>query len=71
MCGCRFGSWSYTNDFLDLVVQQPGAILSEYTPTGQWIVTDASVHRTDKKFECCPDLYAIVNFVLTLKKKDA
>ena len=55
---------------LDLVVM-PGDILSEYTPTGQWTVTAATVQRTDKIFNCCPEPYAIVTFILTLKKTDA
>lgn len=44
--------------------------LSEYEESSRIVIVDSSVQRSLKKYQCCPDSYAVVTYNLTIKWKD-
>jgi hypothetical protein len=69
-CIWTFGSWSYNIKKMDLNNTQGRLDLSEYEESSRIEIIDSSVRRSLKKYECCPDSYAVVTYNLTIKWKD-
>ncbi|KAK7095588.1 acetylcholine receptor subunit alpha-type acr-16-like isoform X2 [Littorina saxatilis] len=66
----QFGSWTYQKHAMELAVNHPMGVLSQYRSTGQWTVSEATAERVEAKYECCPDTYVFVAYNLTLQKQD-
>ncbi|KAK7095587.1 hypothetical protein V1264_006972 [Littorina saxatilis] len=69
-CALKFGSWTYQKHAMELAVNHPMGVLSQYRSTGQWTVSEATAERVEAKYECCPDTYVFVAYNLTLQKQD-
>nr|KAG5700313.1 hypothetical protein BaRGS_002659 [Batillaria attramentaria] len=65
-CTLRFMSWAYDASLVD--IQAGRADLSYFSVTGPWNVTDFSVERIERTFDCCPDVaYPEVRFNFTIR----
>ena len=71
-CRLIFANWIYTQDQVNLSygAQTNAEILDSYQENGEWHVTDISVERRNKVFECCPDdQYPMIIYTIHLRRK--
>ncbi|VDK83074.1 unnamed protein product [Litomosoides sigmodontis] len=68
-CFFKFGSWTYDGNKLDLQPGKGGFDISEYMPSGEWVLPMTTVSRTVKFYECCPEPYPDLKFYLHLRRR--
>jgi len=68
-CELKFGSWSYSSDFLDVHPRRAGADLSSYVENGEWILLDVKSQRNLLTYECCDGKFPDVTYHLELRRR--
>jgi len=65
---CRFGSWTYSGDIVDVVELSPsGALmLDDYSAACPSVVQSHESRRNVKLYECCPEPYPDITIKLKL-----
>jgi len=65
---CRFGTWTYSSDVVDIVEREPDLFLdlSEYDAACPSVVQSHQSRRNVKKYACCPEPYADIRVNLQL-----
>ena len=58
-CSMKFGSWSYDGDSIDIQFYEGLREINrkEYTESNEWEIISAIGIRTEKKYECCKEVY--------------
>lgn len=78
VCSLKFGSWSYTKSMLYLRFNDPidqaglmGVINideSQYISSTAWEIMSKTGHLSDRKYDCCPEVYQDITYKLTMKR---
>ncbi|XP_072178142.1 uncharacterized protein [Diadema setosum] len=68
-CTLKFGSWTYTQEFVDLLNSTQTPDFSDFLPNEQWDLTYAYFVRNVLEYICCPDRYVDVTLYLGLRRK--
>ncbi len=70
-CKLVFGTWSYTEDILNLTLSDyAGAFLDEMIQsTVKWDIAVIKVYRERETYDCCPEVYPLVVYELTMRRK--
>eukprot|EP00057_Strongylocentrotus_purpuratus_P016490 XP_011670964.1 PREDICTED: neuronal acetylcholine receptor subunit alpha-10 [Strongylocentrotus purpuratus] len=69
ICHLKYGSWTYTQQYVDLHNSTQSPDFSDYLENGQWDVLDAYFKRNVEWYECCPDRYVDITMYLKLRRK--
>ncbi|CAD5126982.1 DgyrCDS14976 [Dimorphilus gyrociliatus] len=67
-CTITFGSWTYSNKDIDLVLSSDQLDLDLYE-NKDFEIVDSDVVRTEKKYSCCPELYISLKYTIQLRRK--
>ena len=54
---------------MNITLDKPGADLSYYTPSKDWILKDAPAEREEKIYSCCPEPYVKITYTLNFEKR--
>uniref|UniRef100_A0A914X1F6 Uncharacterized protein n=1 Tax=Plectus sambesii TaxID=2011161 RepID=A0A914X1F6_9BILA len=66
-CHFKFGSWTFSGFQVDL---QPGTFdFSDYMQNGQWALIKTEAKRGEKFYDCCPEPYPDVKFMVHLRRR--
>ena len=68
-CEIKVGSWSYNGYKMNITMDKPGADLSYYTPSNDWILKDAPAEREEIIYSCCPEPYVKITYKLNFEKR--
>lgn len=68
-CSWKFGSWVTDMQRLDIRLLQKDIDLSDYTPNPEWVVSDSTAVRHEKKYPCCPEMYVDITYGLNVKRR--
>ncbi|CAD5126530.1 DgyrCDS14636 [Dimorphilus gyrociliatus] len=68
VCSISFGSWTYNKNEINVLLGSDSLDL-EYYETNDFEVVSSNVVRTEKKYSCCPELYAIITYTINLKRR--
>ena len=68
-CKFKVGSWTYNGYKMNITLDKPGADLSYYTPSKDWILKDAPAEREEKIYSCCPEPYVKITYTLNFEKR--
>ena len=68
-CRLKFGSWTYDGFQLDLVPEGPEGSKKKFVPNGEWDLVDIPAERNELKYDCCPEPYPDVTFIIILQRK--
>ncbi|CAI5451155.1 unnamed protein product [Caenorhabditis angaria] len=71
-CRMTFGSWSYDNTLIDyypLKNLKDAIGLSNFLENDAWSVVSTHVIREEKKYECCPNNYTMLNYHIIIRRK--
>merc|ERR1711936_36822 len=68
-CDLKFGSWVYNADQLDLLNKIDSMDLEGYNPNSQWDLDTADVERHETVYECCPEPFVDITYVIKFHKK--
>lgn len=73
-CKIILGSWTRSEADLDLqpIDEEPHGInMADFSDFNRdWAVESTRVERVAKQFDCCPEVYVTLNYVITLKRKN-
>jgi len=65
-CTLKFGSWTYSGAVIDL---RPGSInTATLAPDSCVTLTDSQISRNEIRYDCCPNPYHDVTFLLTFSR---
>ena len=58
-CSMKFGSWTYDGDSIDIQFYEGLEEINrnEYTESNEWDIISAKGVRTEKRYECCKEVY--------------
>ena len=68
-CQIKIGSWTYTGFKLNITLDEPGADISSFQPSNEWILKDAPATREEVIYPCCPGPYVKITYNLNFKKR--
>ena len=68
-CQIKIGSWTYSGFMLNITLDAPGADISSYQPSNEWILKDAPATREEAIYPCCPGPYVKITYNLNFKKR--
>ncbi|XP_077984804.1 neuronal acetylcholine receptor subunit alpha-10-like [Glandiceps talaboti] len=68
-CRMKFGSWTYTSFQLNLQNDSVSPDMSTFIPNEQWELVYAVTRPHIVSYDCCPESYMDVTFVIGLKRK--
>uniref|UniRef100_A0AAQ4PN59 Neuronal acetylcholine receptor subunit alpha-7-like n=1 Tax=Gasterosteus aculeatus aculeatus TaxID=481459 RepID=A0AAQ4PN59_GASAC len=66
-CELKFGSWTFDGWLLDLQMKE--ADVSGYMTNGEWDLLGVPGGRHEVFYDCCPQPYPDVTFVVTLRRR--
>ena len=68
---CRFGSWAYSSDIVDIVEFEPGNAVdvSVYDPLCTTVLQSYESRRNVKMYPCCPEPYADITINLMIARR--
>ena len=69
-CLMKFGSWTYSGEFINLDKAEDSGDLSSYISNEKWEMMALSAARNEVYYTCCPEPYQDVTFTLHVKKID-
>nr|ARU12133.1 acetylcholine-binding protein 1 [Pardosa pseudoannulata] len=70
-CTIRMGSWTYSGKYVDLQLLNNKVDLTDFHDNNyEWKLVKIVANRESKLYPCCVDEYPIVNFNITLKKRN-
>lgn len=80
-CVMKFGSWSYTKNYLNIMINNPnnavvgggqkGEILidpAQYIKSTEWEIVGKECMLSETLYECCPNYYQDITYKLKLKR---
>ena len=58
-CSMKFGSWTYDGFSIDIQFYEGSkeVNIKEYTESNEWEILSTMGIRTEKKYECCKEVY--------------
>ena len=69
-CEIKFGSWTYNGFKVDIQMKsEEGMDISSYAVNKEWELSGAPGVRNEVIYECCPEPYLDITYVLKLKRK--
>nr|ALR88678.1 acetylcholine receptor neuronal subunit alpha 9/10-like 103 [Saccoglossus kowalevskii] len=68
-CRLKFGSWTYNGEQINLNQHAVKPDLTNLVPNEQWDLLYAITTRHSMRYECCPDTYHDVTFLVGLERK--
>ncbi|GFT54392.1 neuronal acetylcholine receptor subunit alpha-7, partial [Nephila pilipes] len=69
-CNIRIGSWTYSSDLLNPLLDSTEVDLSNFQDTNnKWKLMSARTNRESKYYPCCVEEYPLINFNVTLKRR--
>jgi len=70
---CRFGSWTYSSDIVDIRENEPGNVLylDDYGRACPSIVRNHTSSRNSVFYACCPEPYNDVTITLELAWRES
>ena len=69
-CEIKFGSWTYDGFKVDIQMKsEEGMDISSYAVNKEWELSGAPGVRNEVIYECCPEPYLDITYVLKLKRK--
>ncbi|XP_038061022.1 neuronal acetylcholine receptor subunit alpha-10-like [Patiria miniata] len=68
-CPLKFGSWSYDETGVDIVLSRPEPELANYQPNGEWDLLDMTVANHKIKYTCCEHKFPDVEYTLVIERK--
>ncbi|XP_022792184.1 neuronal acetylcholine receptor subunit alpha-7-like [Stylophora pistillata] len=68
-CELRFGSWSYSSEFLDVYPRRDGADLSSYVENGEWILLGVKSERRLLTYDCCDGEFPDVTYHVQIRRR--
>nr|ARU12130.1 acetylcholine-binding protein 4 [Pardosa pseudoannulata] len=70
-CTIRLGSWTYSGKMMDLQLSTDKVDLTNFQDYNhEWKLVKIVSNRESKLYPCCVDEYPVVNFNVTLKKRN-
>ena len=69
VCELKFGSWTYDASKIELWNVTAEEDISDFTPNGEWTLESIPVQRNVDLYQCCPDPYITIDFLITIKRK--
>jgi hypothetical protein len=70
-CNIRMGSWTYSGKLVDLQLSTDKVDLTNFQDYNhEWKLVKIVSNRESKLYPCCVDEYPLVNFNVTLKKRN-
>ena len=69
-CNMKFGSWTYSGEFINLDKAGDSGDLSSYISNEKWEMIAVSAARNEVYYSCCPEAYQDVTFTIHIKKID-
>ncbi|CAK5055063.1 unnamed protein product [Meloidogyne enterolobii] len=66
-CAMKFGSWTYSGFFTDLY--NDSVSLDPYTPNGEWNLLSVQSVRNRLVYDCCPEPYVDVTFLISVRRR--
>jgi len=67
-CTLKFGSWSYSGLFLNLVKESID--ISNYQVNEEWDLIETTITKNTEYYSCCPEPYYDITFNLILRRKN-
>ena len=67
-CRLKFGSRTYDNSKLDLILAQDSMDLTTYSPNLEWELMEAPAVRNEVRYDCCPESYVDLSYIVSLKR---
>ncbi|CAC5388628.1 CHRNA2 [Mytilus coruscus] len=68
-CKFKFGSWTYSEDEIDLQAISPRVLLETYTENAEYKIVGSSVVREARKYDCCPEKYDDIVYTIQIKRR--
>merc|ERR1719336_1012349 len=69
-CEMKFGSWTYNGFNLDLKLNsENGGDISTFIPNGEWEVIGVPAKRNEVIYECCPEPYLDITFIIKIRRR--
>lgn len=68
-CKLKFGSWTFTTQFLQLKATEDEPDLSKYSPNGEWDLLRMEKRRNVVKYSCCKYPYVDVTYHIYIKRR--
>jgi MinD superfamily P-loop ATPase len=66
-CTFKFGSWTYSEDSIDLQLRMEEMNLSEYKEHVVHNLVNATAERNELFYSCCPESYPDVTYKINLQ----
>ncbi|XP_062998858.1 neuronal acetylcholine receptor subunit alpha-3 isoform X2 [Elgaria multicarinata webbii] len=67
-CTMKFGSWSYDNSKIDLILVGSTMNLKDYWESGEWAIIKAPGYRHDVRYGCCEDDFTDITYSLYIRR---
>ncbi|PIK46198.1 putative neuronal acetylcholine receptor subunit alpha-3 [Apostichopus japonicus] len=68
-CILKFGSWTYTEDHLNLIPMDAQVRERDFWPNEEWMIMDAPCERNSVKYPCCDGKYVDVTCSFLLRRQ--
>jgi len=67
-CTLKFGSWSYSGIFLNLL--KDSLDISNYQTNEEWDLIETTITKNTEYYSCCPEPYYDITFNLIVRRKN-
>ncbi|KHN78148.1 Acetylcholine receptor subunit alpha-type deg-3 [Toxocara canis] len=68
-CTLVISSWTSSKRHIDYEAEFESVNLDNFIANEEWTLVSFNLHRTEKKFACCPDPWAILEASLVVRRK--
>lgn len=68
-CILKFGSWSYTEDSLDLIPMNDQVVERDFWPNEEWFIMDAPCYKNRVRYPCCEGIYVDITCSFVLRRQ--
>ncbi|OAF71716.1 Acetylcholine receptor subunit alpha [Intoshia linei] len=65
----KFGSWTYDGSKINLTKKADVIDRSTYQESGEWLIVETPVTRNVIKYECCPEEYIDITFIIHIRRR--
>ncbi|OQV17454.1 Acetylcholine receptor subunit alpha-type acr-16 [Hypsibius exemplaris] len=70
-CLLKLGSWIYDGYQLDVVKRKPNVDMSDYVPSGEWVIVNTTMVRNENRYDCCPEPFPDVTVTFHIRRRTA
>lgn len=67
-CTMKFGSWTYDGSKINLTARSDTINIDTYQLNGEWKLLEVPAYRHEVMYECCPDPYIDITFVIHIRR---